>query len=105
MIELVLEERCVRCDKCVEVCPNEVFEGGAGELPAVARQHDCHTCFLCEVYCPTEALYVSPYNRPEPSLSADALAAQGFIGSYVRNSGWSPRQRAAAAAPNALPAA
>ena len=28
--------------------------------PVIARQEDCQTCFLCEIYCPTDALYVAP---------------------------------------------
>ncbi|NMG67719.1 4Fe-4S dicluster domain-containing protein [Azoarcus indigens] len=95
MIELILDDRCIRCDKCVQVCPNEVFEAVPGDLPAIGRQADCHTCFLCEVYCPTEALYVSPYSTPESGLSADELEARGFIGSYVRTIGWAPGARRA----------
>ncbi|MDR2688282.1 MAG: ferredoxin family protein [Azoarcus sp.] len=90
MIELILEDRCIRCDKCVKACPNEVFDSLPGELPVIARRDECHTCFLCEVYCPVNALYVSPYSVPDPALSATELAARGFIGSYVRNSGWAP---------------
>ncbi|ENO84677.1 4Fe-4S dicluster domain-containing protein [Thauera linaloolentis] len=93
MIELILDDRCIRCDKCVQVCPNEVFDALPGDLPAIARQAECHTCFLCEVYCPTAALYVSPYSRPEPALSAGELDELGLIGSYVRNSGWAPGAR------------
>jgi len=26
----------------------------------IARQNDCQSCFLCEIYCPTDALYVAP---------------------------------------------
>ncbi|WP_247617714.1 4Fe-4S binding protein [Streptomyces sp. MK37H] len=30
MIELVSAERCIACDKCVKVCPTNVFARGPG---------------------------------------------------------------------------
>ena len=66
MIELVSEDRCIRCDICERVCPAIVFDRDASGLPVIARQDDCQTCFLCEIYCPTDALYVSPIaDRPD----------------------------------------
>ena len=88
MIEVLSRDRCVACDACVRTCPNEVFESTGG-VPAVARQEDCHTCFLCELYCHEEALYVSPLATPhgEP-LSFGTLVEQGLVGSYGRAVGW-----------------
>ena len=59
MIEVVSAARCIRCDICVRVCPADVFVKDAKGLPFIARQDDCQTCFLCEIYCPTDALYVA----------------------------------------------
>ena len=60
MIELVSESRCITCNKCVQVCPMNVFDAVKDAPPIIARQADCQTCFMCELYCPTDALYVAP---------------------------------------------
>ena len=97
MIEIVFEDRCVRCNACVRACPTNVYDGEPGELPAIARQDDCQTCFLCEAYCPVDALYVSPLKAPERNLDAVAIEARGLLGSFARDIGWS-RGRAPAVA-------
>ena len=60
MIEVIDAQRCTSCDICVNVCPTNVFDKTDG-IPVIARQGDCQTCFLCELYCPEDALFVSPF--------------------------------------------
>ncbi|MFB7504342.1 4Fe-4S dicluster domain-containing protein [Streptomyces broussonetiae] len=60
MIEIVEPDRCIACDRCIEVCPTRVFDRGADGAPVIARQDSCQTCFQCEAYCPTDALLVAP---------------------------------------------
>jgi formate hydrogenlyase subunit 6/NADH:ubiquinone oxidoreductase subunit I len=43
--------------------------------PQIARQHDCQTCFMCELYCPEDALFVAPQVQP---VSAGALDDNAF---------------------------
>jgi NAD-dependent dihydropyrimidine dehydrogenase PreA subunit len=66
MIEIISEVRCIECDICVKVCPANVFDRVPEAAPVIARQNDCQTCFLCEIYCPTDALYVAPTPRDRP---------------------------------------
>jgi NAD-dependent dihydropyrimidine dehydrogenase PreA subunit len=89
MIEVVSEERCIRCDICERVCPAFVFDRDAEGLPVIARQDDCQTCFLCEIYCPTDALYVSPIATGPSEVSTETLIERGLFGSYARALGWS----------------
>ncbi|MEW2586909.1 ferredoxin family protein [Streptomyces virginiae] len=92
MIELVSAQRCIACDKCVEVCPTNVFERGPEGIPVLARQEDCQTCFLCEANCPVDALFVAPLTRPLPDEQAvrdvAGLVRRGLLGSYRRDIGW-----------------
>lgn len=79
-IERVYEDRCIGCDECFVVCPTDVFrmkENEQGERVAViAFEQDCQTCFLCEEYCPTDALFVDP-DHPRPAPSAYEPATNG----------------------------
>ncbi|TDU75452.1 NAD-dependent dihydropyrimidine dehydrogenase PreA subunit [Streptomyces sp. KS 21] len=92
VIELVSAQRCIACDKCVEVCPTDVFERGPEGIPLLARQEDCQTCFLCEANCPVDALFVAPLTRPMPEETAvrdeAGLVRRGLLGSYRREIGW-----------------
>lgn len=92
MIEIVSKDRCIGCDRCVEVCPTNVFDPVPGGAPRIARQQDCQTCFMCEVWCPVDALFVAPLSHPAPRgslytdeapwppLAASASTAAGSAG-------------------------
>lgn len=88
MIEIVSEARCIRCDSCIAACPDNVFDRGDDGLPVIARLDDCQTCFLCELYCPGDALYVSPLKEGLEGVKEEAVVAAGLMGSYRRALGW-----------------
>ena len=92
MIELVSAGRCIGCDKCITVCPTNVFDRGPDGIPIISRHSDCQTCFQCEANCPVDALFVSPFTAPQPPTSAandeQALASSGLLGSYRERIGW-----------------
>jgi NAD-dependent dihydropyrimidine dehydrogenase PreA subunit len=96
MIELVSEERCIKCDVCIRVCPTNVFERGPDRLPVIKRQADCQTCFMCEAWCPTDALFVSPETEAvapdSPHRDESWLIEHGLLGSYRRELGWSDQE-------------
>jgi NAD-dependent dihydropyrimidine dehydrogenase PreA subunit len=89
MIELVSTSRCISCNICVKVCPTNVFDARDNAAPVIARQSDCQTCFLCEAYCPVDALFVSPDAHRHVEVSEEQLAERGDLGSYRRALGWS----------------
>jgi NAD-dependent dihydropyrimidine dehydrogenase PreA subunit len=88
VIEIVSARRCIACDVCVKVCPANVFDAIPAAAPAIARQADCQTCFLCEIYCPSDALYVAPDAEGVAGVSESAIEAAGLFGSYARALGW-----------------
>lgn len=90
MIELVSSDRCIECGICVKVCPTNVFDVGVNGIPVIARQEDCQTCFMCEAYCPVDALYVSPQADIHVPIDEDELIATGLLGSWRETIGWGP---------------
>lgn len=88
MIELVSKSRCIECNLCVSVCPTNVFDSVLNGAPTIARQSDCQTCYICELYCPVDALYVAPESDRQTIVNEAELAATGLLGSYRENVGW-----------------
>lgn len=88
MIALLVKDRCTKCNACVAACPTNVFEAVPGEVPRITRQKDCQTCYMCELYCPADALFVaSDCDHLEPVNEADIVAA-GLLGQFRRDHGW-----------------
>jgi NAD-dependent dihydropyrimidine dehydrogenase PreA subunit len=90
MIELVSDERCIRCDICVKACPTNVFDAVPDGAPVIARQEDCQTCFMCELYCPADALFVAPQAEQAVASDEAGLIETGLLGSYRAAIGWGP---------------
>jgi NAD-dependent dihydropyrimidine dehydrogenase PreA subunit len=88
MIELVSHERCITCQACVSACPENVFDRRDHAPPVIARPDDCQTCFLCELYCPVDALYVSPLADEHEIVDERQLIESGLLGSFQRAMGW-----------------
>lgn len=88
MIELLSAPRCTGCNLCVRACPTNVFEARPGDIPVIARPDSCQTCFMCELYCPTDALYVSPHAEQHVDVDEQALVRSRQLGSYAREMRW-----------------
>ncbi|MCL5962122.1 MAG: ferredoxin family protein [Chloroflexi bacterium] len=58
-VERINYEACTSCGKCYDMCPMDVYER-AGRTYYIAHSKDCMTCFLCEIDCPKDAIYVGP---------------------------------------------
>jgi NAD-dependent dihydropyrimidine dehydrogenase PreA subunit len=92
MIELVSKNRCIECNKCVQVCPTNVFDAVPNGVPVIARQEDCQTCFLCEIYCPTDALFVHSEAWKHVEVNEEELIEKGLLGKYRWEMGWHPNR-------------
>ncbi|MBB4370353.1 NAD-dependent dihydropyrimidine dehydrogenase PreA subunit [Bradyrhizobium sp. cir1] len=88
MIELIVADRCTDCGTCIEVCPANVLDAGQGGLPILARVEDCQTCFMCELYCQADAIYVAPDCDRRVTVDETEVVASGHLGQYRKHSGW-----------------
>lgn len=87
MIELIVADRCTDCGTCIEVCPANVLDAERG-LPILARVEDCQTCFMCELYCQADAIYVAPDCDRRVAVDETEVVASGRLGQYRKHSGW-----------------
>lgn len=88
MIEIVSPSRCTGCNICVRACPTNVFDAVEGGIPKIARQDDCQTCFMCELYCPEDALFVAPQADRPVAVHEAHVQEQRLLGSYRNAVGW-----------------
>jgi NAD-dependent dihydropyrimidine dehydrogenase PreA subunit len=88
VIELLVKDRCTQCNACVATCPMNVFDAVPGGFPLIARQADCQTRYMCELYCVADALFVaSDCERAEP-VDESQVIASGLLGQFRRDHGW-----------------
>ena len=88
MIELIVSDRCTNCGACVEVCPTNVFDQASSGPPILARVEDCQTCFMCELHCRADAIYVAPDCDRRDTVDPAEIVASGRLGRYRQHSGW-----------------
>lgn len=88
MISLILEELCTGCDDCVTACPSHVLDSSGEGPPRIARLDQCQTCYLCELYCPEDAIWVAPDQRQAEEVDARAVQASSLRGRLRRDQGW-----------------
>ncbi|HMD68160.1 MAG TPA: nitroreductase family protein, partial [Chitinivibrionales bacterium] len=78
--------RCTRCNRCVEICPIEIWEiDAATGFPAVSLPRDkrCTACGHCEAICPVNAIAVCGGNLRDAYVpSADAALSPEQVAAY-----------------------
>lgn len=60
VVQYIDYANCSDCTLCFEVCPMDVFRILGNRMAYIAYPRDCMCCYLCELACPDNAIYVSP---------------------------------------------
>lgn len=55
---MVFSSRCIGCQKCVEVCPNQAIKLVEGEVAGIDRDK-CNRCYKCAEGCPSKTLDIT----------------------------------------------
>ncbi len=82
--ERLFVERCSRCDRCVDACPNAILARGDGGFPTVDfARGECTFCGACAESCKTGALKAdgprseaSPWNA-RVEIASNCLSMNG----------------------------
>lgn len=68
-VENINEEKCIGCGTCVETCPMDVFRMEKDtKKSAITYQEDCQICHLCRIYCPVDAITITPAKCVRPMV-------------------------------------
>ena len=68
-VENIDNEKCIGCCTCVATCPMDVFRmDKATEKSKITYQEDCQICHLCRIYCPVDAISISPVKCVRPMV-------------------------------------
>ena len=52
---------CIGCGTCVRTCPTDVIRPDPVTKKAVIKYPaDCQVCYLCQAYCPVDAITILP---------------------------------------------
>ena len=52
---------CIGCGTCIKTCPTDVIRQDPKTKKAFIKyQADCQICHLCRMYCPVDAITISP---------------------------------------------
>lgn len=51
---------CIGCGECVISCPTDVIRLNSKEKAVIKYPEDCQICHLCRMYCPVDAITITP---------------------------------------------
>ena len=56
MSVLIDKEKCIGCNRCIDICPGNLIESGADKKAVLQCPQDCWSCCSCMKECPTQAI-------------------------------------------------
>ena len=56
MPPIIKKELCIKCHKCVQICPLDIFEVESSGYPLIKYPEECWHCNSCVFDCPKHAV-------------------------------------------------
>lgn len=56
MPPIIDRKLCVKCHRCTEICPLDIFETDGEGYPLVRYPEECWHCYSCVFDCPRKAV-------------------------------------------------
>ena len=50
--------KCIKCQKCYDLCPEDIFEIGEDGIPVHAHDGECWFCGICWLNCPKRCIEI-----------------------------------------------
>jgi len=85
----VIEDECIGCTKCIQVCPVDAILGASKQMHTVIADH-CTGCELCVPACPVDCIALDPM----PAAQIDAAHADAARQRFRRREARLARNRA-----------
>ena len=85
----VNQSKCSGCRRCVDVCPEKVFElvgDGKKLISKVVAEDRCFACMVCALKCPERAITVTSYEIRKVDPPPDYPPEEGR---YIRGNDYS----------------
>lgn len=86
--QIVLDEKCTRCEKCIAACPLLLLAANAGGLPEYRqdKQSQCIACGHCAASCPENAFVAEfPSNLKRQALNAGQAATAEQLEDFLKS--------------------
>jgi NAD-dependent dihydropyrimidine dehydrogenase PreA subunit len=65
-----ISDDCIGCGTCVATCPMDVFRlDETASKSAILYPRDCQICHLCRLFCPVDAITITPDKGVQPMVA------------------------------------
>ena len=71
-IQISVAHKCIRCGRCIAVCPSDVFgKDNETGLIEVKQKQRCISCGQCVAICPTSSIHHSYFQQKDIHPESD----------------------------------
>ncbi|MHA2051676.1 MAG: ATP-binding protein, partial [Promethearchaeota archaeon] len=53
------EEKCTKCELCMQNCPFQCWEKNEDGYPVLKEKYACFSCYNCKIACPNDAISIT----------------------------------------------
>ena len=85
-LNILINNDCIKCGKCVDICIANIFTTQKQETPSIDNTEFCITCGHCVAVCPKDAISHSEFPEAKVhKLNMDLLASSDQLMETIRS--------------------